>query len=81
MHIDDKGDLEIFAIGLNRVPKKWRMDPSWDGGEHRVATVLRTPSWAWNTPSKWIPRRNSEKFSPQIVDYFRIARSCEGEND
>ena len=80
MHIDDKGELEIFAIGLNRVPKKWRKDPSWAGEDHHVATVLRTPSWMWKTPSKWIPWRDSEKFSPQIIDNFKIARTSEGKH-
>ena len=30
-HIKKNGDLEIFAIGLDRVPKKWRMDEKWSG--------------------------------------------------
>ena len=81
MHIDENGDLEIFAIGLNRVPKKWRRDPSWDGGEkdHNVtdgddASSTTPPSWMWNTPSKWIPWRNSDKFAPQIIDYSKIMK-------
>lgn len=81
MHIDENGDLEIFAIGLNRVPKKWRKDPTWDGGEkdnHVVAcddaSSTISPSWMWKTPSKWIPWRNSDKFAPQIIDYSKIVK-------
>jgi hypothetical protein len=74
LHIDNKGDLEVFAIGLNRVPKKWRKDPSWDGDEHGVAAKLKTPSWMWESPSKWVPWRSSEKFTPQIIDNFKIVR-------
>ena len=83
MHIDENGDLEIFAIGLNRVPKKWRRDPTWDGGEkeNRViegddddASSTVSPSWMWKTPSKWIPWRNSDKFAPQIIDYSKIVK-------
>lgn len=74
LHIDNKGDLEVFAIGLNRVPKKWRKDPSWDGDEHGVAAKFKTPSWMWESPSKWVPWRSSEKFTPQIIDNFKIVR-------
>jgi hypothetical protein len=30
-HITKNGDLEIYAIGLDRVPKKWVMDEKWGG--------------------------------------------------
>lgn len=80
MHIDETGDLEIFAIGLNRVPKKWRKDPSWEGDakNHAVAgddaSSTMSPSWLWKTPSKWVPWRNSDKFAPQVIDYSKITK-------
>jgi hypothetical protein len=87
MHIDEHGDLEIFAIGLNRVPKKWRKDPTWEGDrgeEHHVAdgddaSLKEKPSWMWKTPSKWIPWRESDKFSPQIIDYSKIMKRTTSE--
>ena len=87
MHIDENGDLEIFAIGLHRVPKKWRKDPSWDG-ETTIAesnsntpknnycgTTATTPSWMWKNPSKWKEWKTKRKFAPQLIDYTKIKRT------
>jgi hypothetical protein len=46
----------------------------WDGDEHGVAAKFKTPSWMWESPSKWVPWRSSEKFTPQIIDNFKIVR-------
>mmetsp|Transcript_16000 Transcript_16000/g.29015 ORF Transcript_16000/g.29015 Transcript_16000/m.29015 type:complete len:405 (-) Transcript_16000:279-1493(-) len=75
MHINENGDLEIFAIGLHRVPKKWRKDPAWEGDTIGSEEVLTRPSWMWKTPSKWIPWRKRKKFAPQIIDYSEIKRN------
>lgn len=75
MHIDEKGDLEIFAIGLDRVPKKWRKDPSWEGDPLSSADDVSKPSWMWKTPSKWIPWQNRKKFEAQMIDYAKIKRT------
>mmetsp|Transcript_23797 Transcript_23797/g.42820 ORF Transcript_23797/g.42820 Transcript_23797/m.42820 type:complete len:87 (-) Transcript_23797:135-395(-) len=74
MHITENGDLEIFAIGLHRVPKKWRKDPSWEGGIDSEDTSTK-PSWMWKTPSKWIPWHQRKKFAPQIIDYSKMGRN------
>mmetsp|Transcript_33849 Transcript_33849/g.71179 ORF Transcript_33849/g.71179 Transcript_33849/m.71179 type:complete len:1044 (-) Transcript_33849:143-3274(-) len=76
MHITANGDLEIFAIGLHRVPKKWRKDPSWEGGIESEDTSTK-PSWMWKTPSKWIPWRERNKFAPQIIDYSKMERNSQ----
>lgn len=68
LHIDDKGDLEIFAICSHRVPKKWRRDP-----KSRPSTAAQ-PSWKWRHPSKWIPHRESQKFKPRLIDYTKIKK-------
>ena len=78
LHIDEDGDLEIFAVGLHRVPKKWRKDPAWDGycadaSEGNDKSTVK-PSWMWGTPSKWIPWRNRKKFTPQLIDHTKIKR-------
>ena len=70
MHINEAGDLEIFSIGLHRVPKKWIKDPSW-GGKKKTTT----PSWSWKRPSKWIPQPNSKNCMPVVVDYTKIKKS------
>lgn len=60
MHIDKRGNLEIYALGLKDIPKMWREDPGWTepggGGmidsefSHRVAR-----------PSRWTPVRCGRK--------------------
>mmetsp|Transcript_27634 Transcript_27634/g.42846 ORF Transcript_27634/g.42846 Transcript_27634/m.42846 type:complete len:1310 (+) Transcript_27634:227-4156(+) len=33
LQIKDNGDLEIYGIGLDRVPKHWILDERWDGSD------------------------------------------------
>ena len=70
LHIDEAGDLTIFAIGLSRVPKKWRRDTAWEGGVSPTAQ----PSWMWKTPSKWKEWRSRKKFAPQLIDHTKIRK-------
>jgi len=93
LHVNKKGDLEMYALGLRRVPKHWVKDPQWDGnvlakarrgGFDKIDNKTSVPSWAWRKPSKWIPRRESRKFTPEIIDFALIpkrpsaAASCDG---
>jgi len=74
MHVDENGDLEIFSIGLHRVPKKWVKDPLWSGNNFENIKKTTTPSWSWKRPSMWIPERNSKKFIPLVVDHTKLKR-------
>ena len=92
LHIQENGDLEVFAIGLQRVPKRWMKDPRWDGSkvakrrrqeEHLLDKQQRdrtyaidadAPSWTWERPSKWIPKGNSKRYTPQLIDYTCIPK-------
>ena len=91
LHIKENGDLEVFAIGLQRVPKRWMKDPRWDGSiaakrmrleQFLAQTSLAEaanediPSWKWKNPSKWIPKNNSKNFTPQLIDYTCIQRAA-----
>ncbi|WIA33540.1 hypothetical protein OEZ86_006664 [Tetradesmus obliquus] len=52
LHITKEGDLEIFSLGIERVPTAWREDSRWysaKGGGGRVA------SHAAAYPSRWVP--------------------------
>ncbi|GMI09203.1 hypothetical protein TrRE_jg2669, partial [Triparma retinervis] len=52
MHITKNGDLEIYGIGLDRVPKSWVKDEKWDGSQKAKAKRERdTPSFMWSRPS------------------------------
>lgn len=69
LHIDSKGRLEVFCLGLNRVPTRWKRDPNWTGDQ-----TAETPSWSLKHPSKWIPLQYASKFQPRIIDYTRISK-------
>jgi hypothetical protein len=71
-NIDSNGDLEIFAIGLQRVPKHWKKDPQWVGYNMHGKGATTEPSWSLKNPSKWVPWRNSKKFSPEVIDHLKI---------
>ena len=76
IHIDDNGELEVYAIGLHRVPQRWMRDPEWCGEKSSLAG---TPSWSVDKPSKWIPTHGeSKKFTPQVIDYVRIQKRSVG---
>mmetsp|Transcript_868 Transcript_868/g.1806 ORF Transcript_868/g.1806 Transcript_868/m.1806 type:complete len:1249 (-) Transcript_868:19-3765(-) len=75
IHINADGDLEIFAIGLRQVPKKWRKNQNWEGDLISSKEALTEPSWMWKNPSKWTPWRKRKKFAPQIIDYSKINRA------
>lgn len=73
LHIKENGDLEVFAIGLQKVPTEWIKDDKWDGQRLRSGTNP-SPSWTWKRPSKWIPLKDNKTFQPQIVDYTCIKK-------
>ncbi|TMW64187.1 hypothetical protein Poli38472_012809 [Pythium oligandrum] len=54
MHVHPNGDLEVFAFGVDKMPRKWRRDPHWSGGSH-VKTENKLPSYEWKRPSYWLP--------------------------
>lgn len=72
LHIKENGELEVFAIGLQKVPTKWCKDSQWDG--RRSKWQKQEPTWLWEKPSKWIPQKDMKVFQPQIVDYTCIAK-------
>ncbi|KAK6130929.1 hypothetical protein DH2020_035331 [Rehmannia glutinosa] len=69
-HINSKGDLEIFTLAVDKVPKAWKVDPCWEG-ETKLAQNL---SYRRRFPSKW--RSVSSQQDPvntvRIVDHFVI---------
>ena len=68
--IDSNGDLEMWAIGLKRIPKSWKRDPHWEG--YRKEDTATVPSWSLKIPSKWKPWRNSTKFLPEAIDHIKV---------
>lgn len=81
LHIKDNGDLEVFSIGLDRVPKIWKLDERWSGSNNELRTRKKArkqyddvPTWQWDRPSKWVPDRKTLKHTPRIVDYTCIPK-------
>ena len=68
-NIDKNGDLDLYAIGLKRVPKHWKRDPKWLGLRKEASIA---PSWSLKSPSKWVPWRNSKKFLPEVIDHIKL---------
>lgn len=72
-HIKPDGDLEVFTLAVDKVPKEWKLDPKWEG-EPRPPEQL---SHLRKFPSKW--RAISSKQDPintvRIVDRFDIPRT------
>jgi len=69
LHIRPDGELEIFAIGLEKVPTDWTKDPMWQGqGTQSKKKSDVRPSWTLQHPSKWVPRKDLKKHIPQIID-------------
>ena len=77
MRIDpDSGDLHVYVIGLELVPKDWEQDPAWDPLLFEaVPGSSLPPSSKWVTPSRWRPK-SPAKEDPVLVDYFVVPRRC-----
>ncbi|DAZ93441.1 TPA: hypothetical protein N0F65_003138 [Lagenidium giganteum] len=54
LHFDANGDLEVFAFGIDKMPRKWCRDPDWSGGSHKHGE-RDLPSYKWPKPSYWKP--------------------------
>ncbi|RHY29767.1 hypothetical protein DYB32_009127 [Aphanomyces invadans] len=53
LHIKSNGDLEIFALGVDKMPTKWIRDPDWSGATQAEKV---SPSYEWKVPSYWKPK-------------------------
>ncbi|KAI3825561.1 hypothetical protein L1987_07051 [Smallanthus sonchifolius] len=48
-HIKEDGDIEIFTLAVDKVPKEWKVDPEWDN----EAKQPQQASHHREFPSKW----------------------------
>ncbi|XP_050364199.1 uncharacterized protein LOC126782895 [Argentina anserina] len=72
-HISTDGDLEVYTLAVDKVPKEWKLDPDWDAEPKQPQQMSHRRKY----PSKW-----SAKAPPQdplhnvkIVDQFVIRRT------
>ncbi|GJN24246.1 hypothetical protein PR202_gb11977 [Eleusine coracana subsp. coracana] len=71
-HIKKDGDLEIFTLAVDKVPKGWKLDPKWESevrGPHQLSHHRKHPS-KWKSASSPDPVR-----SVRVVDHFTIERT------
>ncbi|PKA64069.1 hypothetical protein AXF42_Ash005081 [Apostasia shenzhenica] len=68
-HITNSGDLEVFTLAVDKVPKDWKLDPDWDSEPKQPLQL----SYLRRFPSKW---RAASAVDPvnsvKIVDHFVI---------
>ncbi|GKV04679.1 hypothetical protein SLEP1_g16804 [Rubroshorea leprosula] len=69
-HITGDGDLEVFTLAVDKVPKEWRLDPDWDKEDKQPQ------QWSHhrNNPSKWSAAAGHQDpvNTVRIVDHFVI---------
>ncbi|ONM50971.1 Calcineurin-like metallo-phosphoesterase superfamily protein [Zea mays] len=71
-HVKKDGDLEIFTLAVDKVPKDWKLDPRWESegrGPHQLSHDRKHPS-KWRSASSTDPVR-----SVRVVDHFTIERT------
>ncbi|KAK1302783.1 hypothetical protein QJS10_CPB12g01574 [Acorus calamus] len=78
-HIMQNGDLEVFTLAVDKVPKEWKLDPHWES-EPRQSQLL---SHQRRFPSKW--RAAAALQDPvrtvRIVDHFVIQQQTPPTHD
>ncbi|CAA2996146.1 uncharacterized protein LOC111408811 [Olea europaea subsp. europaea] len=69
-HINSKGNLEVFTLAVDKVPKEWKLDPSWDGESKQPHSL----SYLRRYPSKWrsVNSQQDPVKTVRIVDHFVI---------
>ena len=45
------GELEVFVLGIDKMPARWKQDPSWSGSSSHWRDQ---PSHLWPVPSRWV---------------------------
>ncbi|EEF52451.1 uncharacterized protein LOC8260863 isoform X2 [Ricinus communis] len=72
-HINKDGDLEVFTLAVDKIPKDWKLDSKWDGEEKQPQQLSHQRRY----PSKW--RAATSQQDPlntvKIVDSFVIRRT------
>ncbi|KAM0948670.1 putative calcineurin-like phosphoesterase domain, ApaH type, metallo-dependent phosphatase [Dioscorea sansibarensis] len=71
-HITKNGDLEIFTLAVDKVPKDWKLDPDWDAEPKRPLQLSHHRKF----PSKWRAASASDPVNTvRIVDHLIIERT------
>ncbi|XP_031398410.1 uncharacterized protein LOC116208972 isoform X1 [Punica granatum] len=72
-HINREGDMEVYTLAVDKVPKEWKLDPDWDGEPRQPQQMSHLREY----PSKWsaaTPIQDPVN-TVKIVDHFVIHRT------
>ncbi|KAL5993028.1 hypothetical protein ACLOJK_013948 [Asimina triloba] len=69
-HITKDGDLEVFTLAVDKVPKEWKLDPDWDREPKQPLQLSHHRKF----PSKWSAAAAYQDpvTAVRIVDHFVI---------
>lgn len=71
-HITRSGDLEVFTLAVDKVPKDWKLDPDWDAEPKQPLQ----PSFLRRFPSKWRASSSPDPVNMvKVVDHFVIQQN------
>ena len=73
-HLTQRGELEVFVLGMDRCPRRWELDPLWSGrGVGSGECGEGSESWRWSVPSVWRAVKG-EPDGVRLVDYLVIRK-------
>lgn len=78
-HINSGGDLEVYTLVVDKVPKEWKLDPDWDEEPKQPEQLSHLRRF----PSKWssaAPLQDPVK-TVRIVDHFVINRMVKTQSE
>ncbi|ONK74823.1 uncharacterized protein A4U43_C03F10500 [Asparagus officinalis] len=76
-HITETGDLEVFTLAVDKVPKEWKLDPEWDAESKQTQEMSHLSRF----PSKWKAASGPDPTtSVRIVDHFVIQQTPTNSN-
>ncbi|GKV30407.1 hypothetical protein SLEP1_g39219 [Rubroshorea leprosula] len=72
-HINCDGDLEVFTLAVDKVPKEWKLDPDWDKEVKQPQQLSHRRKF----PSKWSATAGQQDpvNTVRIVDHFVIRQT------
>ncbi|KAL5198031.1 hypothetical protein ABZP36_001543 [Zizania latifolia] len=71
-HIKKNGDLEVFTLAVDKVPKEWMLDPDWDMEPKEPFQM----SYSRKFPSKWRAASGPDPTNAmRVIDRFVIPQT------
>ncbi|KAG4147137.1 hypothetical protein ERO13_D05G203800v2 [Gossypium hirsutum] len=72
-HINRDGDLEVFTLAVDKVPREWMLDPDWDMEQKQPQQLSHRRKY----PSKWSAAAGQQDpvNTVRVVDHFVIRQN------